>query len=274
MPKRTDILKGCTRWRITARWAAFAFVLFCSNPNVLACSDASNPTKISRNFTVEVFVRGKPVEGLQIELSTDPKSGVEQSRSVSIRRTDANGLARFRAVQSKLYFIAIKHPAFAYSLELRVMHHPPKGSKNIVSFEWPGWKPLATQTISGVLDGRARTNRPLMVDLTTKAVYRVVPGATLTLSKAVSNEVVSSQTTDESGKFGFKNPPPGLYFLRIETPVLNPPRWLYPHDGYVPIEVDPSAKDATVNLALDDAICGELAWGRPEGNDAIDAQTH
>ena len=242
---------------------AILLVLLTSQSS-LACSDSSFPTQIGRNFKVEVFDRGKPVEGLEIELST-ASEGQEKSHTVLIVKTNAEGSAEFKSVKPRLYYLGIKHPAFASSIILKVMRRPPKKDSDTVTFHWPGWKPLSTQYVAGSLTGRARTSRPTIIDMTSPPVYSVVPGATLTLFKAVSGEVVSSQPSQEAGKFEFKGIPAGLYMLRVETPVLNPVHWIYPTDGYVPIEVDPASQFTGVDLELDNAICGELAWGRPEG---------
>ena len=110
--------------------------------------------------------------------------------------------------------------------------------------------------------------------MTSEPSYGHVAGAKLTLSRAVSNETVRSVTTGEAGNFDFGVVPSGLYFLRVETPVAKPARWLYPVDGYVPIEVNPAAILKTLNLVLDNAICSELAWKNDEGNPSADAQAH
>jgi len=209
---------------------------------------------------VEVFDRGNPVVGLQIELSTDPRSG--KGRTVRIVKTDANGLVAFAKIRNGLYYVGIRHPAYAYSEEIQVVRHPPNNSPKKITFEWPGWKPLSTQTVSGVVTGRARTDRGLALDLA-KAAYGQVSGAKLTLSKAVSNELVDSRTTEGSGKYDFGDVPPGLYFLRVEKRAGGGAH-LFPSDGYVPVEVDSSAKFQDLNLVLDNAICGELAWSRRE----------
>ncbi len=242
----------------------FGVVIFAllSLKSALACSDSPFPSKVGRHFSVQVLDRDKPVEGLQIRLSTVPKRN-EDSRTILVVKTDPKGTAEFKGLSPKLYYLGIKHPAFGTSIIVEVMRHPPHGS-NIVAFQWPGWNPLSTQTVAGSLTGRARTNRPAIIDMTSTPVYSSVPGAKLTLSKAVSGELVGSQITQEAGKFEFKDIPAGFYMLRVETPVFNPVHWIYPSDGYVPVEVDPSSRFSTVNLQLDNAICGELAWGRPK----------
>jgi hypothetical protein len=260
--------------KVGGNWKLVATVTSClvfvgAGSDTHACTTSSIPTQVDRAFTVKVQDRGKPVAGLEIELSTDPGE-----RPVLIINTDTTGVAQFFKVHPGLYYVAIKHPAFHYSKEIRVMRHAPKGSQDIVSFEWPGWPPLSIQEPSGVLRGRARTNRPLFTDKYSKPVYGRVAGAKLTLSKAVSNETISFITTGESGTFDFGDVPPGLYFLRVETPLTNPVRWLYPPDGYVPLEVNREAKIKKLNLVLDNAVCGELAWGSEEDDTPVDAETH
>jgi hypothetical protein len=237
------------------------FIVGCLD--VSACSSSPNPTKIGGDFVVGVFNQGKPVAGLQIELSTDPRSGDAESHTVSIVTTAADGWARFASVRPGPYYVGIKHPAYAYSEELQVMRHPAKGSPDKVTFEWPGWKPLTTQSVSGSLNGHVRTDRGLGPDLS-QPIYSPVQGAKITLSKAVTNEMLDVQKTQESGMFTFAPVPAGFYFLRVETPVSNAVHWHYPIDGYVPVVVDPSAKFPSLDLFLDDAICGELGYEQRE----------
>ena len=262
MPKRTDIkttlpIAGPRR-SVVAAWCCRVLLFAVATSSGFACSTSATPTEIGRHFRVEVTNQGKAVEGLQIGLDTYPR-GIEKSQTLSILRTNANGVAEFQKVHPGLYFIAIKHPAYGYSSVMRVMRHPPKGSAESVSFDWPGWKPLTAQSVSGLLNGHVGTDRGLAKDLAQPA-YSPVQGAKITLSKFATNEALESQTTSVSGMFTFSAVPAGEYFLRIETPVSDSVRWLYPHDGYVPIMVDPSATFASLSLFLDDAICGELAY--------------
>lgn len=246
-----------------AIWGCGFLLLIVGSLDVSACSSSPNPARIGRGFLVGVFNPGRAVAGLQIELSTDPRSGDQENRSISIVTTDADGLARFGSLPPGPYFLGIKHPAYAYSEALQVMRHPPKGSPEKVTFEWPGWKPLTTQSASGSLNGHVRTERGLGPDLS-QPIYGPVQGAKLTLSKGVTNEIFDARTTQESGRLTFAALAAGFYFLRVETPVSNTVRWHDPIDGYVPIVVDPSAKFPSLNVFLDDAICGELAWEQRE----------
>jgi hypothetical protein len=226
--------------------------------DVSAGPSSPNPRKIGRDLLGGVFNQGRPVAGLQIEGSTDPRSGDQESRTISMVTTDADALARFASVPPGPYFRGIKRPAYAYSEELQVMRHPPKGSQEKVTFEWPGWTPLPTQSVSGSLIGHVRTERGLGPDLSSP-IYGPGQGAKRTLAKGVTNEMVDAQTTQESGRFTFTALAEGFYFLRVDTPVSNTVRWHSPIQGYVPIVVDPSAKVLSLNLFLDDPVCGELA---------------
>jgi hypothetical protein len=241
-----------------AIWGCGFLLLIVGSLDVSAGSSSPNPRKIGRDLLVGVLNPGRPVAGLQIERSTDPRSGDQESRTISIVTTDADGLARFASVPPGPYFRGIEHPAYAYSEELQVMRHPPKGSQEKVTFEWPGWTPLATQSVSGSLNRHVRTERGLGRDLS-PPIYGPVQGAKLTLAKGVTNEIIDAQTTQESGRFTLAAAAAVFYFLRVDTPVSNTVRRHSPIQGYVPIVVDPSAKFLSLNLFLDDPIGGELA---------------
>jgi hypothetical protein len=249
------------------RWWLFAGI---ACVGAAACSSSSSRTAIGRSFLVNVSDRGRPVVGLQIELTTE---GKKKDHAVAIFKTDAKGSVQFENVRAGRYFVGIKQPAFGYSEEIRVMQHPPKESAKGLAFEWPGWKPLSTTTVSGSITGVARTDRGLLLD-TTAPIYSSVVGAKLTLMNALSDKPVEMQISSDAGRFEFHAVPAGLYLLRVETPVSQPPRWRYPNDGYVPIEVDPRSKFGTLDVVLDNAICGELAWGRRGETDSLNAKTH
>lgn len=246
---QSRMMSSLLRW-----WLFTSFACACA----AACSYSSSPIIVGKSFSVSVRDRGRAVVGLQIALTNE---GRKKDSTVAILKTDAKGSVGFKHVRPGLYFVGIKHPAFGYSDEIRVMPHPPKGSPEGLEFEWPGWKPLSTTTISGSISGVARTDRGILLDRT-KPTYTSVNGARLTLLKAVSEEPVEIQISNESGNFEFHPVLAGLYFLRVETPISKPSRWIYPKDGYVPIEVDPSSAFSSLDMVLDNAICGELAWGR------------
>lgn len=263
------------RWCERGAECAFALLLLLYGSSyVAACSYSSNPKDMNRDFVVRVVNQEHLVSGLQIELSTDPP-GDEESRTVAIMSTDSNGTARFVNVQPGLYFVGIKHPAAPLSEEIRVLSHPAKSTLPEIEFEWPGAgrTPLRVASVSGLLYGHARTDRGFSPDFS-QPIFRPVPNAKLTLSKAVSNETVASEITHSSGEFFLGGVPAGDYFLHVETEHRSGMGWLYPSDGYVPIRVDPSATAPGLNLFLDQAICGALGYENRQGTDTINAQTH
>jgi hypothetical protein len=249
------------------------FWLTVGSLDVCACSSSPNPTKIGREFLVGVFNHGKPVVGLKVELSTYSPSGDEQSHTVSIVTTDAEGWARFASDRPGTYYVGIKHPAYAYSEELQVMRHPPKGTTDKITFEWPGWKALTTQSVSGSLNGHIRTERGLGPDFN-QPIYSTVQGAKLTLAKAVTNEIIDMQTTQESGMFTFGPVPAGFYFLRsrlqcrtpwagiIQLMATCPSWWILPRNF-----------QASICFSMTRSV-GNLGGSNARDNDHINAQTH
>jgi hypothetical protein len=134
-------------------------------------------------------------------------------------------------------------------------------------------KPVSTEFDSGLLGGHATANRGFGPDFL-HPVRRRVADAKLTLSRGISNQTVESQTTPISGEFNFSTVAAGLYFLRVESANDKTAHWFYPSDGYVLVEVDPSAKISSLNLFLDQGVCGELGYENRKENDVLNAQTN
>jgi hypothetical protein len=233
-----------------------------------ACTTSSMPKEVSPSFSVQVFNAGEAVAGLKIELSTEPK-GDEESRTVSILVSDSKGQATFRTVKPGLYFVGIDHPAFSSFQEIQVKTHLSKDATKEISFEWPGVEPLRVQSLSGFLDGPVSSGQPLE-DLVHPR-FGPMGDVKLTVSSAISEEIIESQISSASGAFGFRPLAAGLYFLDIEPQSSQGTR--YPM-GYVPIEIDPSAKASTLNLQVFRGICGSLGYENNSGTDSENAQTH
>jgi hypothetical protein len=249
------------RMRVAAAVCLFAFLLGFGVSTSTACSTSSVITKIGRNFSAGAVNQGRPVVGLQIELSTDPEKADEESRSVLILTTGLNGLVAFELVKPGRYYVAIKHFAYSYSAEILLQSRVSKSSSHKVVFEWPGVKPLSVQFVSGPLNTTVKTGN--LMDDTIHPVYGPLAGAKLTLLQAVSQEAVESQVASESGAFNFHPAPSGLYFLHVES--LESRAGSYSADGYVPIEVNPSIGASTLNLFLFPGICGSLGYENRQG---------
>jgi hypothetical protein len=233
----------------------FMFVL--GFPSVAAsCSYSSKPIKIGRNFSVEVNYETKPLAGLQIELSTDPR-GNEESRQISKIMTNENGRSEFTNVKPGSYYISINHAAFPQSIEIVVNNRRTDTKAEKITLEWPGRQPLLVQSVSGLINAPIRTGEPLNDQA--HPVFGALSGAKLTITRAVSGEVIGSEVASESGAFEFQWIPSGLYMLHVEMAENEKGRY-HSEDGFVPVEIDPSAKDSTLSLFLYPGVCGELGY--------------
>jgi hypothetical protein len=229
-----------------------------------ACSYSSNPTKVGRNFSALVLHQNEPLSGLQIELSTDPKESGD-SRPVLTITTNESGLSEFTSIKPGPYYISIKHVAFVQQIEIVVDSRRTKARAEKIAFEWPGETPLSARSISGLLNAVVQTGSPLNDQA--HPAFGPFAGATLTLMHAVSGEVIESQTASESGAFGFQWVPAGLYMLQVRKEENASSRYRV-EDGYVPIEVDPSANASTINLYLYQGMCGSLGYENRQGTAA------
>jgi hypothetical protein len=249
-------VKGQRRKRILeiVVWCSFFIGWVC--PHASACSYSSRPTKVGRRFSVQVVYQGKPIEGLQIELSTDPK-GNEESRSLLTLITNARGMSEFAGIKPGSYYIAVKHDAFPYSEEIVVDSRGSKSPAEKITFEWPGTKPISIRSVAGLLNAQIRTESPLNDQA--HPVFGPLGGAKLTLLRAVSGEIVESQTASESGAFQFQWVAAGLYLLHVEI-AENASRRYRTDNGYVPIDVDPSGRESSLNLFLYPGVCGSLGY--------------
>jgi len=235
-------------------WCSFFAAIACEP--ISACSYSSNPAKIGRNFSILVLHGNTPVRGLQIELSTDPKADVE-SQPVSTVTTNEAGLSEFLNVKPGPYYISIKHVAFARSIEIVVDSRNTKARAEKLTFDWPGTEAISVRSVAGLLNAVVRTENPLNDHA--HPTFGPFSGAKLTLAHAISGEIIESQTASESGAFGFQWVPAGLYMLHVELAGDASSRYRI-EDGYIPIEIDPSANILTINLFLYPGICGSLGY--------------
>jgi hypothetical protein len=157
--------------------------------------------------------------------------------------------------QAGPYSTSIKHSAFSQSIEIVVDRRRTDSHVEKITFEWPSSKPWFVRSISGLLNAPIRTGNPLNDQ--SHPIFGVFGVARLILSRAVSGKVIESQTASESGAFGFRWVPTGLSMLHVETADNASPRHRT-EDGYIPIEIDPSAEVSTLNLFLYPGVCGDL----------------
>ncbi len=242
--------------RIAAQCSLFVFL---GHAMASACSYSSMPTEVAQTFSVRVVDQGKAVTGLQVELRADPTRPDDESRSVLTLTTDEDGLVSFAAVRPGPYFVGIKHAAFSPSVEVLIKKRPSKNAHRKITFDWPGVKPISVQSASGLLNGQIRTGRPL--DDQAHPVFGPLGAAEVVLTRAVSGETIELVTASESGAFEFHPVPAGLYLLHIAMPANTN---VSSEDGYVPIEISPSAKEVALNLFLFPGVCGSLGYRNGE----------
>jgi hypothetical protein len=72
--------------------------------------------------------------------------------------------------------------------------------------------------------------------------------------------------TNELGQFSFKDTPDGDYFIHVEVRREKGAPIPYYPDGYVPLKIDSGAESSSIKLALDQGICGSLAYERQTEN--------
>ena len=83
-------MRGAKHVRISITICIWLSLTIFAGSNVSACEYSDNPAELGSDFSVSVSDRGKPVEELIIELSTNPGKGNRKSRTVLILTTDAN----------------------------------------------------------------------------------------------------------------------------------------------------------------------------------------
>jgi len=240
---------------------------------VLACSVAVTSFEVTDHFIVDVFDRGKPVQGLSIELTSSSKSADDgiKKRVVLAQKTDENGEAAFSAVRSGYYTVIVKQEAFSKSADIFVKKHASKSAEGTITFEWPGAPILSVRSVSGLLSGQIKTERPL--DDQIHPVFQPLSNAKVTLLDGVTEQVMESQTASESGAFSFQTISEGVYILHIELPAEDKARYRS-IEGYIPVEIAESAKVANLNLFLRQGLCGSIGYSNEEGTTNNNAQAH
>lgn len=243
--------------RRTRTWGILAclFLIPFLRPVATACTYLLEPINVRSSFSVQVLNLDKPVSGLRIELQTDPRDG--ESRTLLTLYTNESGSVEFVGLKPGRYYVQINHIAFSDTKEVAVENKQAKNATSKIKFDWPTTKPLSVRSVSGLLNAQIRTNSPLNDQA--HPVFAVLGGAKITLLQAASGDLVDSEIASESGAFDFHTVPAGLYMLHIELPENAKDRY-YRQDGYVPVDVDPSAKASTLDLYLFPGTCVSLGY--------------
>jgi hypothetical protein len=228
---------------------------------VLACSESSIPITVRRDFAVRVVNSGQAISDVPIELSTMPTNPNDDSRTIATVSTDRDGTVLFAGIKPGHYFVAIRSGAFPDSKTVWVVKDSSNRSPNEIIFEWPGFKSLSAQSLSGFLNAQVRTGKPLEAEI--HQTFEPLGQAKLTLLQPASGKILELQQASESGAFSFQPVPAGLYFLGIEVPKTSSVRY-YSEGGYVPIRIDPLAKAPLLTLSVYQGVCGSLGYKQGE----------
>ena len=218
--------------------------------------------EVPDHFVVKLVSENRPVAGLYVELRAPSRDPSSKGRSMGTRAADENGLADFAPVKPGFYNVDVKHNVFPSSTRILVARHVRKNTENVITVEWPNIRILHVRSAAGLLNGQVRTGNPLADQA--HSVMAPLGEAKLTLVKAASEEMVGSQLASSSGAFGFTGVTEGLYLLHIESP-KNEQTHQIGYDGYVPIQLDSSAKLASLNLSIFPPMCGSLRYRNEEG---------
>lgn len=184
----------------------------------LSCAVVFRGEVVGPNFRVEAKDRDRPVKGVPIELHVET---VARYRAV----TDKNGIARFHNLPAGSYFLIAGSPgglSDATNIEVK-----PELSERTISVRWPNATPLVTASLKGTLYLPKQTSFSLEV------------------LKPISGRVLKSMDADEGGSFDFPGIAPGLYLLRVIPP-----------GGEIPVDVEPGAATAHLDLDLGSTDCG------------------
>jgi hypothetical protein len=121
----------------------------------------------------------------------------------------------------------------------------------------PGLEMASVQSVSSLLNGQLTTDHALNDEV--HPVFGRSNAAQLTVQHTAPEEIVESQQAGQLGALGFRAVFAGLYLLHVEAPGDAVVRRLG-FDGYVPIEIDPSAKASTLNHFLFPGVCISVAY--------------
>jgi hypothetical protein len=206
-----------------------------------ACSLVYPTAHVGPEFRVQVTDRGRPVQGLQINLVRydELNSG---SHDVSRSVTDPNGFVQFHDLTFGSFFVSAHHDGgMADGVIVKIEPDGPHDA--IVQLKWPNSLRLRVTSVKGALRTAdyypQQTQAPL----------------SLSLLEGLSARVVVVTQSDNKGRFIFPNVAPGIYFIRLNAAALE--RSLEAQDeNLIPVDVSPDAKRATLDLDLAWTSCG------------------
>jgi hypothetical protein len=195
-----------------------------------ACTYFYNPVTVGPNFVVSVEVRGRPVEGLRLDITGNHAV------------TDKNGYASFRGVAPGSYLVSAGLDAgVAADVALDVKLDGP--ADLVVPIKWPHVATVVVLSLKGTIRGPDYLHRTSQ------------PKLSLDLLDAISGKLLKSLQSTDSGEFDFENDAPGIYFLRLNPSGLR--GWSGDEiTGLIAVAVEHFAPADHLEVALAWTSCG------------------
>lgn len=195
-----------------------------------ACSIVYAPINVGPDFKVKVEDRGRPVNGLRVE--------IKDYTAV----TDENGFALFHGVGPGSYFLTANHEVDSLNgAALQVSTDGPTGV--IVPLKWPTITPVSVRSLKGTIRG------PDFLP------GQPQPKLSLDLLEARSGRKLKSLQSNDRGEFDFETAAPGMYFINLNPSGLI--GWSGDQiTGQIVVDVDQGAATDSLDLDLAWTSCG------------------
>ena len=186
-------------------------VLLCAAAEaVFGCS--LTPTElrqVSSDLTVVVTHRGKPIEGIKIQVVPE-----KSTEPVFSSTTDVHGTVLVEGLMVGRYHLTASHEDFDAGKEwIEVVVVPDAKTKRRFDFQWADWS-YQSREVAGTLTGLVpgNTGKPLMDILHPRETF--FPSVAITLKNAFSNDEYRT-VSDSTGAFLIADLPEGIYVLTI-----------------------------------------------------------
>jgi hypothetical protein len=207
-----------------------------------ACTLIYPTLQAGPSFRVKVTDRGRPVEGLRLQLADSDFFDFEHQRTRH-SVTDADGFAHFTNVSPDEYFLSADVDG-SIGDGATVMVKPNGPSGVTVPLKWPNQEPLSVRSVRGTLS--VPNYEP-----------RLPPShLSLSLLGGLSGRVLETTQSDSTGRFAFGEVPPGIYFLQLNPSGVKD-RWTGEEiTGLIAIEVSREADEEALDLDVGWSGCG------------------
>ena len=201
-----------------------------------ACTLVYPTVRAGPNFLVTITDRGRPVQGLRLQLVKDD-ARTSTRPDVIEAISDDRGLAQFNHVLPGSFFLSAAYDGgIADGVTVKVSSDGPGGV--MVPLKWPSEKPVRVRTVSGTLRDPLRPRR-----------------FSVSLLEGLSARVIWTTDTDSGGEFTLPNVTPGIYFLALK-PFGAQTESSEKGGDWIAIEVNSQADEEKLNLDLGWSSCG------------------